>query len=376
MFITKPIKTFNLNGNKLTVNESVIEYEDISKDTQEILESLISKGAYGSALLTLNMFHNVVTINESDYTQEDYISYLSECNRLMEECVIETEARNFRPLINLNGLEIMENADHIARGKGNKILIEDFRMTEEEHYTGTSRADEIIFEFQETDKSIEAFTKALNELSRMKYDNEISKDKYDECIKQLQEIFKDKEEIVTEECEGTQCSDIAEKKDQNVGQLQKPKKIKHIVKEALSVPKNHGFKGFRLNEQKMYVRGNYVLINENGKIRAVNKKLLESNTITQYTYGMPEYEKLEKVAEIVNKYMIDNEIEAGFNVKDTYFDAGQDWKWTTIICDSPHVILGSYQCLSPAQHERIILNDEYEQVAQEIINSFMKSYKK
>ena len=127
MFITMPIKSFELDGNKVKVNESVIEYEDISADTREILESLISKGAYGSALLTLNMFYNVKSINESDYTQEDYERYLGECNNLMEECVVETEARDFRPLINLKGLEIMESADHIARGKGNKLLIEDFR---------------------------------------------------------------------------------------------------------------------------------------------------------------------------------------------------------------------------------------------------------
>ena len=50
MFITMPIKSFKLDGNKVKVNESVIEYEDISADTREILESLISKGAYGSAL--------------------------------------------------------------------------------------------------------------------------------------------------------------------------------------------------------------------------------------------------------------------------------------------------------------------------------------
>jgi hypothetical protein len=57
MFITMPIKNFSLKGNKVRVNESTIEYEDISKDNREILESLISKGAYGSALLTLNTFY-------------------------------------------------------------------------------------------------------------------------------------------------------------------------------------------------------------------------------------------------------------------------------------------------------------------------------
>ena len=86
--ITKPIKIFKLKGNKVYINENVIEYENISDETREILESLISKGAYGSALLTLNMFYNVKTINEEAYTQEQYLSYLGECNSLMEECVV------------------------------------------------------------------------------------------------------------------------------------------------------------------------------------------------------------------------------------------------------------------------------------------------
>ena len=381
MFITMPIKSFKLDGNKVKVNESVIEYEDISADTREILESLISKGAYGSALLTLNMFYNVKSINESDYTQEDYERYLGECNNLMEECVVETEARDFRPLINLKGLEIMESADHIARGKGNKLLIEDFRnlktlkeqditMNEDpdegwgddvedltaeffdfvdrvdyeiknarrgsyagigtsiddlakafsnisdmatelsetfsnaevnyssdedmnesakvkERPTGNSRADEIVFEFSQTERDTETFTKALNEISRMEYDNQIDKDKYDECIKKIQDLFVHKDKSIDdlkEEVEGTQCSDIAEKKDQEVGSLQKPKKpIKHFT-EMFNVPKNHGFRGFRLNEQGHYVRGKYILINEGGSIRAVNKGLLEQTYTKNLKY--------------------------------------------------------------------------------------------
>lgn len=281
MFITMPIKSFKLDGNKVLINESVIEYEPISDDSREILESLISKGAYGSALLTLNMFYNVKSINESEYTQEDYATYLGECNKLMEVNTIETEARNFRPLVNLNGLEIMESADHIARGKGNKLLIEDFRLNKDsDGYTGNSRADEIVFEFSESERDVIAFTKALNEISRMEYDNQISKDKYDECIGKIQYLFVNENNSIDdlkEEVEGTQCSDIAEKKDQEVGSLQKPKKPKKHFNEMFKIPRNHGFKGFRLDENGHYIRGNYVLINEDGSIKAVNKKLLEDN---------------------------------------------------------------------------------------------------
>ena len=293
MFITMPIKSFKLDGNKVLINESVIEYEPISDDSREILESLISKGAYGSALLTLNMFYNVKSINESEYTQEDYATYLGECNKLMEVNTIETEARNFRPLVNLNGLEIMESADHIARGKGNKLLIEDFRLNEDsDGYTGNSRADEIVFEFSESERDVIAFTKAVNEISRMEYDNQISKDKYDECIKKIQDLFVHKDKSIDdlkEEVEGTQCSDIAEKKDQEVGSLQKPKKPKKHFNEMFKIPKNHGFKGFRLDENGHYIRGNYVLINENGSIKAVNKNKLNETIVSKDLKTKDEY---------------------------------------------------------------------------------------
>ena len=293
MFITMPIKSFKLDGNKVLINESVIEYEPISDDSREILESLISKGAYGSALLTLNMFYNVKSINESEYTQEDYATYLGECNKLMEVNTIETEARNFRPLVNLNGLEIMESADHIARGKGNKLLIEDFRLNEDsDGYTGNSRADEVVFEFSESERDVIAFTNALNEILRMEYDNQISKDKYDECIKKIQDLFVHKDKSVDdlkEEAEGTQCSDIAEKKDQEVGSLQKPKKPKKHFNEMFKIPKNHGFKGFRLDENGHYIRGNYVLINEDGSIKAVNKNKLNETIVSKDLKTKDEY---------------------------------------------------------------------------------------
>jgi hypothetical protein len=77
---------------------------------------------------------------------------------------------------------------------------------------------------------------------------------------------------MNESAEGTQCSDIAPRRDQTVGSLQKPKKPKkHFTEGTLLVPKNHGFKGFRLTESGTYERGNYILVNKDGKVRAINK---------------------------------------------------------------------------------------------------------
>ena len=289
--ITKPIKIFKLKGNKVYINENVIEYENISDETREILESLISKGAYGSALLTLNMFYNVKTINEAAYTQEQYLSYLGECNSLMEECVVETKARNFRPLINLNGLEIMENANHIARGKGDILLIEDFRDNKhlnESDYTEMTVADYIY-------EAIDAGLVSLEDIGKAAL-SYMSSDDLEDMVRMndfyVPNVFNptgDDEEDMNEACEGTQSSDIAEKKDQEVGSLQKPKKPKKHFNEMFRIPKNHGFRGFRLDEQGHYVRGNYVLINECGSIKAVNKNKLNETIVSKDLKTKDEY---------------------------------------------------------------------------------------
>ena len=289
--ITKPIKIFKLKGNKVYINENVIEYENISDETREILESLISKGAYGSALLTLNMFYNVKTINEAAYTQEQYLSYLGECNSLMEECVVETKARNFRPLINLNGLEIMENANHIARGKGDILLIEDFRDSKhlnESDYTEMTVADYIY-------EAIDAGLVSLEDIGKAAL-SYMSSDDLEDMVRMndfyVPNVFNptgDDEEDMNEACEGTQSSDIAEKKDQEVGSLQKPKKPKKHFSEMFRIPKNHGFKGFRLDEQGHYIRGNYILINECGSIKAVNKNKLNETIVSKDLKTKDEY---------------------------------------------------------------------------------------
>ncbi|MBO7615098.1 MAG: hypothetical protein J6T15_05320 [Bacilli bacterium] len=87
---------------------------------------------------------------------------------------------------------------------------------------------------------------------------------------------KSKAEEPIKEAEGTQTTDIAEKKDQSVGTLKKPRRVKKIINcESFSIPRNHKFKGFMMNESGLYTRGNYVLVNNNGKIRAVNKNKLK-----------------------------------------------------------------------------------------------------
>lgn len=55
-----------------------------------------------------------------------------------------------------------------------------------------------------------------------------------------------------------------------------------------------------------------------------------------------------------------------FEVQDIYFDLGQDWWWTTIVCKDQN-----YQILNPHQHNDIIKGYEDECI-DEIVETYFK----
>lgn len=74
--------------------------------------------------------------------------------------------------------------------------------------------------------------------------------------------------------------------------------------------------------------------------------------IRTFTPDTPEYNRLARAAQILTaasprKYK--------YQVEDTYFDFGQNWLWTTIICYRPDG--ESYQALYPADQEAILTTD-------------------
>lgn len=76
--------------------------------------------------------------------------------------------------------------------------------------------------------------------------------------------------------------------------------------------------------------------------------------IDTFKPGSFEHEQLRIAAE-----MLTEKSPKGYRyyVDDTYFDLGQGWKWTTILCDSGSP-WGDYQALTPAQQEEIILSND------------------
>lgn len=101
-----------------------------------------------------------------------------------------------------------------------------------------------------------------------------------------------------------------------------------------------------------------------------NHKLNEDMVIDEFSRYSDEYEKLDRVSTFLtamspNKYY--------YYVGNTYFDFGQDWKWTTILAKTPRG--DSYQALNPRQQEDILLaksDEELEKIAKQILkNSYV-----
>lgn len=281
MKISLPINKFKFKNNKIFVNDLIVEYENVSEDTQEILESLISKGAYGTALLTLNMFYNVKSFNGAGFTHSDYLNYLGECNKLLKEkeCLVEaSEALSFKPLINLNGLEIMESDNYIARGKNNKLFVEDFRLNEECEGTQCSdiaeKKDQEVGSLQVPRKKKkklivkegkEPFIPAEIDKYVASYNSKTGSHKHPEDFTWL---------YMAGNVDGMKIRGVKQTQIFSVGSGEYLGSYDDYMKEAMNVPRNHGFKGFMMCESGYYERGNYALIKEGNKIKAVRKDSL------------------------------------------------------------------------------------------------------
>lgn len=90
------------------------------------------------------------------------------------------------------------------------------------------------------------------------------------------------------------------------------------------------------------------------------------NTIRQFAKGSEEYNRLNMMADILTEKSPNG---YKYYVGDCYFDMGQDWMWTTIICDKTDGY--SYQALYPVEHERIIhaRDDEFNSIANDFFSS-------
>lgn len=78
-----------------------------------------------------------------------------------------------------------------------------------------------------------------------------------------------------------------------------------------------------------------------------------SKYIKQFAPDTPEYARLADAAQRMS-----SRSPRGFHyvVGDCYFDFGQNWMWTTILCDN-YGTFGGFQALNPRQQEQIVTGD-------------------
>ena len=90
-----------------------------------------------------------------------------------------------------------------------------------------------------------------------------------------------------------------------------------------------------------------------------------------YNADEQEYKNLARVARIMTARSLNG---TRFEVGVTYFDFGQDWRWTTILAYKQDN--GSFQALTPAEQKKIVLAnvEDLETVAQELMENCEKEY--
>lgn len=77
-----------------------------------------------------------------------------------------------------------------------------------------------------------------------------------------------------------------------------------------------------------------------------------SSEISVFSIGSEEYKKLEKLAMCLTLKSPNGH---RYYVGVTYYDYGQLWRWTTVICEGGS--FGSYQALNPAEQAEILVSD-------------------
>lgn len=79
--------------------------------------------------------------------------------------------------------------------------------------------------------------------------------------------------------------------------------------------------------------------------------------------GTPEFARLERAAKILTEA---SPRKCVYKVENTYFDFGQGWTWTTLICYPPDNGY-EYQALNPVQHRKILETGNLIETLAEII---------
>ena len=89
-----------------------------------------------------------------------------------------------------------------------------------------------------------------------------------------------------------------------------------------------------------------------------------SFAIKRFPVDSDEHKRLSAAAAMLT---VKSPTQSRYYVGETYFDYGQDWKWTTVLCTGG--TWGDYQALNPAEQEEILLCDmaELDRITSEVL---------
>lgn len=87
-----------------------------------------------------------------------------------------------------------------------------------------------------------------------------------------------------------------------------------------------------------------------------------SKYIKTFSPESDEYKKLDVAAKLLT---VKSPRRYNYRVGETYFDFGQNWVWTTVLCDGGD--WGGYQALNPRNQEAVIEADNLEAVVDAIL---------
>lgn len=97
-------------------------------------------------------------------------------------------------------------------------------------------------------------------------------------------------------------------------------------------------------------------------------KVYETNTI--------EFQKLSTFKRLLNLVVFMYDLPVRIYLQNCYFDCGQDWKWTSMICELKNSSSKGYQLLSPKQYEIILYGDStsianlYEEIKSKLLQKY------
>ena len=270
------------NYTLLNINENLdILYKNGKTLNKDILEDLIESKGYATTLLYLNETSQVCIHTEDGVgllNESNINDFYNDCEELLTTNIKIVEEEGI-PLVNINGYKIYESDFGILRGNGKKKIRESFdgeldqdlKDAIKEHiisHKDSKYGFDSDSSFLTDGWAVAIYETARNDGSMPSYETivkmrEYYSDIFDETVKELKE-------------DGTQCSDIAPKVDQNIGINKPNKKYYDILISDINESEDPIInKGFFKNSKGQYERNGFILVKEGEKYLAIRKDLLK-----------------------------------------------------------------------------------------------------